>query len=114
MRWLYILACTLLAISSLNLEVPSWYSGYVRFSDWRGTPTVDWATNVPVAKYYGGGDPKSLRGEVEISAGDILGIDYYAYMIPPTVGGRPLLPVEFYEMFRDTIANGGVIILEAR
>jgi len=99
-------------LDASSLRTESWYSGYVHFSDWRGKPPVTWATNPAVSMYYSGGSPKSLRGEVELRPGDILGIDYYALMIPPLVNGRPLLPVEFHRTFADTLSKGAVIILQ--
>ena len=92
-----------------------WYAPEVQFSNWRGAPHIDYATNVPVASFYSGDDCRSLRYEdfsgmlERLDRGDtvIWGADYYAAYVM----SRPLFPGEFFEKYLDRLAEGEVMYL---
>lgn len=108
---------------SLSVNIPNftkgvlgWYSQTPpAFSDWRGKPPCDWATNVPVAYFYTGKEPRTLRQSLVKEYWDslqsdtlVVGIDGYALNL--SLG---LLPRGLIEAYRERLMAGEVIYFKA-
>lgn len=83
---IFFLVCSLEIPTCEKGKLPSWYSEHVWFSDWRGKPAPDCATNVAVCLYYthftGGGmrmaDREKIRSRLLQGDTLLVAVDYYA------------------------------------
>ena len=113
-RVLFILAIGYCLFEDIGLRESKWYSQEVRFSDWRGIPAVDYATNAPLSTWYSGHSAKYLRAEnlqQFLAEPDTvtLGIDYYA--LTP-VSGKFASGFHF-QWESDSLKKGGVLIAKS-
>jgi hypothetical protein len=90
-----------------------WWTRPVWFSDWRNVPAVDFATNVPVSRWYSGKEPGSYRPDgmqkyiERARMGPVtIGMDYYATNI-----SLEITPPVVLERLGAYIDGGGVIRL---
>ncbi|MGA9407664.1 MAG: hypothetical protein WBW71_11075 [Bacteroidota bacterium] len=111
---LFVLAIGYCAIADTGLQAGEWYSHEVVFSDWRGIPPVDYATNAPLSTWYSGHSAKYLRAEnlqQFLAEPDTvrLGIDYYGFypISCNVVSGFKT------QWIIDTLMNGGVLVAKS-
>jgi hypothetical protein len=113
-RVLFILAIGYCLFEDIGLRESKWYSQEVRFSDWRGIPAVDYATNAPLSTWYSGHSAKYLRAENLhrfLTEPDtvMLGVDYYGFY-PISCNVASGFQTRWIV---DTLMNGGVLVAKS-
>ena len=89
-----------------------WYSGYARFSDWRGKK-CDFSTNKYVANYYGnkseyfGRETKDFVDYLIKNKKARVGLDYYIFNF-----GTSLVPEKILYDYAREIQKGNVLVFE--
>ena len=111
---LFIVAIGYCVVADFGLREREWYSHEVGFSDWRGIPPVDYATNAPLSTWYSGHPAKyfrvdNLRRFLAEPDTVTLGIDYYGFY--PNASN--VASTFHFQWVIDTLNNGGVLVAKA-